>query len=80
MTKPFTVLALLKLQKAGKVNLDDPVLRYLPDLVEGQTGTLPWKDITLRALMSQQAGIPRDCKLMIDFAFALRGGGVDTLN
>lgn len=64
MTKPFTVLALLKLQKAGKLNLDDPVLKYLPGLEDGQTGTLPWHDITVRALMSQQAGITRDCKYL----------------
>lgn len=69
MTKPFTVLALLQLEKAGRVNLDDSVLKYLPDLVEVQTGSLPFKDITLRALMSQQAGIPRDCK----WCFSLSG-------
>lgn len=62
MTKPFVVLAILQLQKAGYLSLDDPVLKHLPDLVDGQTGSLPWKDITLRALMSQQSGIPRDCE------------------
>lgn len=62
MTKPFVVLAILQLQKAGHLSLDDPVLKYLPDLEDGQTGSLPWHDITLRALMSQQSGIPRDCK------------------
>lgn len=62
MTKPFVVLAILQLQKAGHLNLDDPVLKYLPDLEDGQTGSLPWHDITLRAMMSQQSGIPRDCE------------------
>lgn len=62
MTKPFVVLGILQLQKAGHLSLDDPVLKYLPDLVDGQTGSLPWHDITLRALMSQQSGVPRDCE------------------
>lgn len=62
MTKPFVVLGILQLQKEGKLSLDDPVLKWLPELAEGGTGTLPWKDITLRALMSMQSGIPRDCK------------------
>lgn len=68
MTKPFTVLALFQLHKAGKLSLDDPVLKYLPDLTRGQSGSLPWKDITLRALMSQQAGIPRDCTSIANLA------------
>ena len=58
ITKTFTTLALLQLHKAGKLALDDPVINYLPEL----TGTLPWKDITLRILASQLSGIPRDCK------------------
>ncbi|KAK5958735.1 hypothetical protein OHC33_000578 [Knufia fluminis] len=64
MTKPFTVLALFQLQKAGKLNLDDSILEYLPELNTTGTGKgrggLPFKDITIRALASQIAGIPRD--------------------
>ena len=60
MTKPFTVLALLQLHKAGKLDLDAPVLNYIEDLNGPQSGSLPWKDITIRALASQMAGIPRD--------------------
>jgi len=64
MTKPFTVLALFQLQKAGKLDLDDSILSYLPELNTTGTGKgrggLPFKDITLRALASQITGIPRD--------------------
>ncbi|KAJ9655751.1 hypothetical protein H2198_005457 [Neophaeococcomyces mojaviensis] len=60
ITKPFTVLALLQLDKADKLDLDAPVLNYIDELNTPQKGSLPWKDITIRALASQMAGIPRD--------------------
>lgn len=60
ITKSFTVLAILQQAKAGKLDLDDTVLKYVEELAEPQNGTLPWKDITLRALAGQMAGIPRD--------------------
>ncbi|RMZ88332.1 hypothetical protein DV736_g4446, partial [Chaetothyriales sp. CBS 134916] len=56
ITKTFTTLALLQLHEAGNLSLDDPVTHYLPRL----TGSLPWKNITLRILASQLSGIPRD--------------------
>nr|POE75554.1 beta-lactamase-like protein [Quercus suber] len=56
ISKTFTVLGLLQLQKAGDLNLDDTVLQHIPEL----DGELPWKDITLRVLASQLAGLPRD--------------------
>lgn len=58
MTKPFTVLALFQLQEAGKLNLDDSLLVSLPGL--NNTGSLPWKDLTIRSLASQNSGLPRD--------------------
>ncbi|KAK5073968.1 hypothetical protein LTR64_006891 [Lithohypha guttulata] len=58
ITKSFTVLALFQLQEVGKLNLDDSILTYLPDL--NGTGHLPWKDITIHSLASQNAGLPRD--------------------
>lgn len=60
ITKAFTVLAILEQAKAGKLDLDDTLLKYIEELAEPQNGTLPWKDITLRALAGQMAGIPRD--------------------
>lgn len=60
ITKPFTVLALLQLQKQGKLDLDASILAYVPELDTSQSGSLPWKDITIRALATQMAGIPRD--------------------
>lgn len=61
ITKSFTVLALFQLQESGKLNLDDSVLKYIPSLNSSDSkNSLPWKDITLRSLASQQAGLPRD--------------------
>lgn len=67
MTKPFTVLAILQQHAAGKLHLDDPVNKYIAELNDPQNGTLPWHDITLRALSSQIAGIPRDSMLVLNF-------------
>jgi CubicO group peptidase (beta-lactamase class C family) len=60
ITKAFTVLAILQQHAAGTLYLDSPVTDYLPALRKKQSGTLPWKDITLRALGSQLSGIPGD--------------------
>ena len=60
MTKPFTVLAILQQQEAGNLSLDDPVSDYVSALKIPQKGSIPWKEITLRSLATQQSGIPRD--------------------
>ena len=60
MTKPFTVLAILQQQQAGNLSLDNPVSDYVSALNLPQTGSIPWKHITLRSLTTQQSGIPRD--------------------
>ncbi len=60
MTKPFTILAILQQQQAGNLSLDDPVSTYISTLSLPQKGSIPWKDITLRSLATQQSGIPRD--------------------
>ncbi|KAK6380731.1 hypothetical protein LTS17_004931 [Exophiala oligosperma] len=60
ITKVFTVLGILKQSEAGNLSLDDPVDKYLTDLQQPQTGSIKWKDITLRSLASQLSGIPRD--------------------
>lgn len=59
-TKVFTVLALLQQHAQRTLHLDDAVGAHLPELAARQTGTLPWHDITLRALGSQLSGVPSD--------------------
>jgi CubicO group peptidase (beta-lactamase class C family) len=59
VTKCFTTLALLQQHIAGNLSLDDTVDMYLSDL----SGSIPWKDITLKTMASQLSGIPRDCAI-----------------
>jgi serine-type D-Ala-D-Ala carboxypeptidase/endopeptidase len=57
VTKTFTATALAELVQEGKVNLDDPVQKYLPANVH-----VPSKDgkqITLANLSEQNSGLPR---------------------
>lgn len=56
ITKTFTVLGLLYQHQAGRLELDAPISKYIPEL----RGQIPWNEITLRALASQLSGIPRD--------------------
>ena len=69
MTKPVTSVAIMMLVDAGKVNLDDPVSKYLPDFdkrpvitkfnaADGSYETRPAKrQITIRHLLTNTAGL-----------------------
>ena len=50
MTKQFTAAAILQLQEAGKLSIDDAVSRYLP-------GAPHASRITIRQLLSQRSGL-----------------------
>lgn len=62
ITKTFTILGILQQHAAGHLNLDDAIDAYLMDLKGAQSGSIRWKDITLRSLASQLSGLPFDCK------------------
>ena len=51
ISKQFTAAAILMLQQDGKLKLDDPVLRYVPELTIA-------KGVTIRELLDQTAGLP----------------------
>lgn len=60
ITKVFTGCAIMQLKEQGKVDLDVPIQRYIPELkVRYHTPTE--KPITLRAIMSHTSGLPVDC-------------------
>lgn len=59
ITKTFTTLALLQLASDNRVSLDDPILKYIPEL-NSSAHDLPWKDTSLRILASQLSGLPRE--------------------
>lgn len=60
ITKTFTAAALLKLRDEGKLSLDDPAERYVPELARVRYPTHDAPKITLRMLMSHTSGLPRD--------------------
>jgi D-alanyl-D-alanine carboxypeptidase len=51
VSKQFTAAAILLLQQDGKLKLDDPVTRYVPELTIAN-------GVTIRQLLNQTAGLP----------------------
>ena len=60
MTKSFTALSILQLRDAGKLSLDDPAERYVPELKRLRYPTSDAPKITIRHLLSHSAGFPED--------------------
>jgi CubicO group peptidase (beta-lactamase class C family) len=60
MTKSFTAVAILQLRDAGKLSLDDPVERHVPELAGLRYPTTDSPKITIRQLLSHSAGFPED--------------------
>lgn len=60
MTKSFTAVAILQLRDAGKLALDDPAERYVPELGGLRYPTTDAPKITIRQLLSHSAGFPED--------------------
>ncbi len=52
LTKQFTAALVLLLQEDGKLKIDDPVSKYLPDTPK------TWENITLAELLGHTSGIP----------------------
>ena len=59
ITKTFTSLAILKLRDAGKLSLDDPVVRTLPELAALRYPTRDSAPITIRQLLTHTSGLPQ---------------------
>jgi CubicO group peptidase (beta-lactamase class C family) len=60
MTKSFTAMAILKLRDEGKLSLDDPAARYVPDLANLPYPTSDSPAITIRHLLTHSEGFPED--------------------
>lgn len=60
MTKSFCGLAILKLRDEGKLNLDDPVSRFIPEIKNTPPLTSDSPPITIRNLLTHTAGFPED--------------------
>ena len=68
VSKMYTALALLQL--SDKINMADPITKYVPELAQldkeqaqiNDITTVTWGMITIDALVSHLAGISEDCK------------------
>jgi CubicO group peptidase (beta-lactamase class C family) len=57
LTKPFTAAAIVLLSQQGKLRLDDPITKYLPE------GARVWSGVTIRHLLTHTSGVPQDTTL-----------------
>ena len=60
MTKSFTAMAILKLRDQGKLVLDDPAERYVPEMKSLRYPTSDSPRITIRHLLTHSEGFPED--------------------
>jgi CubicO group peptidase (beta-lactamase class C family) len=56
ITKTFTGTAVLQLRDAGKVDLDDPAVHWLPELAASTSGAAIER-VTIRRLLSHESGL-----------------------
>lgn len=60
MTKSFTVLAILKLRDDGRLSLEDPLSKWIPEFRNMELPTRDTAPIQVRHLLSHSAGFPED--------------------
>jgi CubicO group peptidase (beta-lactamase class C family) len=57
LSKQFTAAAIVLLSQQGRLGLDDPITRYLPE------GSAVWSGVTIRHLLTHTSGVPQDTTL-----------------
>jgi CubicO group peptidase (beta-lactamase class C family) len=57
LSKQFTAAAIVLLSKQGRLRLEEPITRYLPE------GSAVWSRVTIRHLLTHTSGIPDDTTL-----------------
>ena len=60
MSKSFAAVAILQLRDAGRLSLDDPAEKYVPELAGLRYPTSDSPKITIRHLLTHSAGFPED--------------------
>jgi len=60
MTKSFTALAILKLRDEGRLSLEDPVAKHVPELASLAYPTRDSAPLTVRQLLTHSGGFPED--------------------
>jgi CubicO group peptidase (beta-lactamase class C family) len=68
VTKQFTAAGIVLLSEQGRLRLDDPIIRYLPE------GRSVWTGVTIRHLLTHTSGLPREAAFpyWTDFDFPTR--------
>jgi CubicO group peptidase (beta-lactamase class C family) len=81
MTKSISTTAIMTLVDEGKLSLDEPASKWLPELgkVKMMDGQPPKRPITLRDLMSHTAGIAFPPRKATDGAISLKAYTVELL-
>jgi CubicO group peptidase (beta-lactamase class C family) len=60
MSKSFTAMAILRLRDEGKLQLDDAVAKYVPEMKDQRYPTQDAPVLTIRHLLTHSAGFPED--------------------
>ena len=60
MTKSFTAMAILQLRDKGKLQLDEPASKYIPEIKKLTYPTADAPVITIRLLLNHAGGFPQD--------------------
>jgi len=60
MTKSFTAMSILKLRDEGKLSLEDPVSRYIPEIASLSYPTSDSQVLNIRHLLTHSEGFPED--------------------
>jgi CubicO group peptidase (beta-lactamase class C family) len=60
ITKTFTGTAIMQLRDAGRLDLDDPAVRWLPELGSLANPFGPAEAVTIRRMLSHESGLPAD--------------------
>src|SRR5262245_46717506 len=70
MTKPITATSVMILQDEGKLSVDDPVVKYLPEFgkVALKDGSSPATQITIRHLLTHTSGVDAPAPFQADKA------------
>lgn len=57
ITKTFTGTAVMQLRDAGRLDLDDPAVAYLPELRKAVSPFAPIETVTIRRMLSHESGL-----------------------
>lgn len=60
ITKTFTGTAIMQLRDAGRLDLDDPAVAYLPELRSAVSPFAAIEAVTIRRMLSHESGLPAE--------------------